>query len=205
MSILCLHRFQKPIYDQMKYMTDEMCILVTKNDKSIGKASKLECHLVEKGLPLHRAFSLFLYCNNHLLLQQRSIYKKTWPLKWTNSCCSHPLMLNNQQEPLETAILRKSMHELGIVPTKLQKNGTILYKASTMKWGEHELDHIYTGSIESFDIPYNTDEIKAIKWITSTELSQLSSEECTPWFELIRTRMDLFNIKPFKQMDFTQD
>ncbi len=46
---------------------------------------------IKKGL-LHRAFSVFLFNNEgKLLLQQRSADKITFPLTWTNTCCSHPL------------------------------------------------------------------------------------------------------------------
>ena len=46
---------------------------------------------IEKGM-LHRAFSVFLFNEEgKLLLQQRAASKITYPLYFTNTCCSHPL------------------------------------------------------------------------------------------------------------------
>lgn len=52
---------------------------------------------------LHRAFSVFLFrpCDGKLLLQRRADEKITFPGMWTNTCCSHPLALQDEME--ETA------------------------------------------------------------------------------------------------------
>lgn len=48
---------------------------------------------------LHRAFSVFLFnSEGKLLLQQRSATKITFPLYWTNTCCSHPLSFPEELE-----------------------------------------------------------------------------------------------------------
>ncbi|KAJ2337565.1 isopentenyl-diphosphate delta-isomerase idi1, partial [Coemansia sp. RSA 2681] len=58
--------------EQVRLM-GEMCILVDRDDKAIGAASKKTCHLMDNiatGM-LHRAFSVFLFnSRNELLLQQ---------------------------------------------------------------------------------------------------------------------------------------
>lgn len=57
---------------------NEKCFLVDVNDNVIGHGSKRECHLVapDGSLPLHRAFSVFVFSNNgNLLLQKRSSVK----------------------------------------------------------------------------------------------------------------------------------
>ena len=60
----------------------EECILIDRDDKRIGSASKKDCHLlsnIDKGM-LHRAFSVFLFNEKgQLLLQQRSDAKITYP------------------------------------------------------------------------------------------------------------------------------
>lgn len=56
----------------------ERCILVDKLDRPIGEATKQVCHEIDtKGdIPLHRAFSVFLFNNKReLLLQKRSSLK----------------------------------------------------------------------------------------------------------------------------------
>lgn len=55
----------------------ENCLLVDENDNVIGTASKRKCHLVQNGkIPLHRAFSVFMFnSRGDLLLQKRSPQK----------------------------------------------------------------------------------------------------------------------------------
>ena len=82
-------------------LLNEQCILVDENDHELGQASKRLCHLVDpkSGIaPLHRAFSLFIFNqNNELLMQQRSNTKITFPGRWTNTCCSHPLFVPEER------------------------------------------------------------------------------------------------------------
>ena len=80
---------------QVQFMMNESLILVDKNDNKVGNISKVEGHQnsYNKTGYAHRAFSVFLFNqNNELLLHQRSQDKITFPMLWTNSCCSHPLM-----------------------------------------------------------------------------------------------------------------
>jgi len=46
---------------QMAMMMNETCILVDDKDRQIGQASKYDCHRCDQGLPLHRAFSVYLF------------------------------------------------------------------------------------------------------------------------------------------------
>ena len=109
---------------QLKYM-EEKIIIVDENDNIIRPGTKKECHLVSNGLLLHRAFSVFLFnSKNELLVQQRSKYKITFPLYWANTCCSHPLYINNEMDIIDNkkkkkAAVRKLNHELGINPDKI--------------------------------------------------------------------------------------
>ena len=64
-------------------------IIVDKQDKIIGFEEKEKCH-DGYGI-LHRAFSVFIFNDKkELLIQQRSKFKRLWPLYWSNTCCSHP-------------------------------------------------------------------------------------------------------------------
>lgn len=57
---------------------NEKCFLVNNEDKVIGHATKRECHQVQKDgcIPLHRAFSVFLFNKKgDLLLQKRAAEK----------------------------------------------------------------------------------------------------------------------------------
>lgn len=128
-------------------MQGDMCIIVDENDMTQGVASKLMCHRLghkqAHELPLHRAFSLFLFNEdgNRLLLQKRAPSKLTFPNLWTNTCCSHPLMTGNREESIVEAARRKTLHELGLSISKatLLPHGRVLYHApSPPDYGEHE-------------------------------------------------------------------
>lgn len=56
-------------------LLEEKCFLVDEKDHIVGHASKRDCHLVQKNghIPLHRAFSVFLFNKKgDLLLHKRS-------------------------------------------------------------------------------------------------------------------------------------
>ena len=76
-------------------MATDQCITVNEADEVLGYASKYDVHRFNDSQPkgvLHRAFSVFLFNeDNKLLLQQRAAGKITFPNVWTNTCCSHPL------------------------------------------------------------------------------------------------------------------
>lgn len=63
---------------QQEAMLRENCFLVDEADNIIGEASKRDCHLVQENgyIPLHRAFSVFLFNKKgDLLLQKRATHK----------------------------------------------------------------------------------------------------------------------------------
>jgi isopentenyl-diphosphate delta-isomerase len=170
----------------------EMCIVIDEKDQVIGNASKKACHLmdsIEKNM-LHRAFSVFLFdaSGKKLLLQQRAKEKITFPERWTNTCCSHPLYIENELEEYEQlgvkrAAIRKLKHELGIEDISLPDVRFITrihYKAqSDMNWGEHEIDYIlFIRKDVRLNVNYN--EVKELK-----ELLLSSGGQITPWFRLI--------------------
>lgn len=195
------------LYDpeQVKLMS-EQCILIDNEDNCIGPISKRECHdnlRIKNERILHRAFSVFLFNNSgKLLLQQRSAEKITFPLYWTNTCCSHPLYTDSELEEkdnlgVKRAARRKLEHELGIVSGTIAIEDFIFltrihYLAeSDTEWGEHEIDHIIFVKQDVEFIP-NPNEVLDTKYVTQEELKQLviqqkndSSLKITPWFQLI--------------------
>lgn len=118
-------------YDQSQVdQLEDKCILVDDEDRILGSASKIDCHLASNkshvladkspGGLLHRAFSVFLFnSKNELLLQQRSKFKITYPEFYTNTCCSHPRATNVEMNDMEhigikLAAQRRLNFELGI-------------------------------------------------------------------------------------------
>ena len=107
--------------DEQVQMMKENCIVVDENDTIIGNDSKVSCHLGEG--KLHRAFSVLLFnSKNELLIQKRAAEKITFPSIWANSCCSHPLFLDDEKGGIEGARIaakRKMTQELGIDRNKI--------------------------------------------------------------------------------------
>lgn len=190
--------------EQVRLMSERV-ILVDHEDKVVGSMSKKDSHLVSNNLPLHRAFSVFLFdSQGRMLLQQRAAEKITFPSFWTNTVCSHPLhkpselgQEDNNDEVIgaKRAALRKLSHELGI------KEGTVLledlhymtrihYRADYDGglWGEHEVDYIFM-AMKDIDLEPEPNEVSAVRYVTQEDLKSLFKEaECsdslrlTPWF-----------------------
>jgi len=140
---------------QLEYMKKDLCILVNRLDQPIGSATKVECHentAIRAGKALHRAFSVFLFnAEGKLLLQRRAGVKVTFPKRWTNTCCSHPLYGTQEAQEeghlgVKLAAIRKLEDELGLTgikPEELKFLTRVHYCAmSDGRWGEHEIDHL---------------------------------------------------------------
>ncbi|KAF8765627.1 hypothetical protein HU200_008118 [Digitaria exilis] len=192
---------------QRRLMFEDECILVDEQDNVIGHESKYNCHLMEKieaGHALHRAFSVFLFNSKYeLLLQQRSATKVTFPLVWTNTCCSHPLyreseLIEENCVGVRNAAQRKLFDELGIVADELPVDqfiplGRMLYKApSDGKWGEHELDYLLF-MVRDVKLNPNPEEVADVKYMNRDQLKELLRKadagedgvKLSPWFRLV--------------------
>ncbi|XP_018315875.1 isopentenyl-diphosphate Delta-isomerase 1 isoform X1 [Mycetomoellerius zeteki] len=185
-----------------KAALQERCILVDKLDKAVGEATKQFCHEIntEGYVPLHRAFSVFLFNNKkELLLQKRSSTKITFPNCYTNTCCSHPLAeIPNEIEEedaigVRRAAIRRLSYELGIPideikPSDLFYLTRIFYQApSNNRWGEHEIDYILFLQRDDLTINPNLDEVSEIQWMSRSEIDNFmkTTPLMTPWFRLI--------------------
>lgn len=196
--------------EQIRLMS-ENCIVVDWDDKAVGAGTKKLCHImsnIEQGL-LHRAFSVFLFNERgELLLQQRASEKITFPDLWTNTCCSHPLCVDDELglegtlpdkvAGAQTAAVRKLEHELGIpmaetlAKTRFHFLNRIHYKApSNGPWGEHEIDYIFFCQLspnETLTVAPSPNEVRDHKWVTASELKAMFEDPkflFTPWFKLI--------------------
>jgi len=181
-------------------MMKEMCMAVDENDRVIDSVSKIECHR-GKGIR-HRAFSVLIFdSEDRLLMQQRSSEKITFPGIWANSCCSHPLDIENENgDPVEGVIhasKRKMLQELGI-PLEVSSNwdfnhiGRFEYSCRwDDDWIEHEIDHVLIVRA-SPNLSINRNEIKDTKWLNHQEIIQMLECEnewkdaiVAPWFRMI--------------------
>ncbi|KAI7756335.1 hypothetical protein M8C21_007890, partial [Ambrosia artemisiifolia] len=175
---------------QRRLMFHDQCILVDENDKVVGHDTKYNCHLmekIEKENLLHRAFSVFLFNSKYeLLLQQRSTTKVTFPLVWTNTCCSHPLyreteLIEENALGVRNAAQRKLLDELGI-------------PAEDVPVDEFTplVDYLLF-IVRDVCLKPNPDEVKDIKYVNPQQLKELVRKadvgedgvKLSPWFRLI--------------------
>ncbi len=141
----------------------ELVVLVDKNNKEIGTASKDTVHTVST--PLHRGFSLFLFnSRNEILLTKRSKSKKTFPGVWTNTVCGHPA----PRESVVEAAKRRLNDELGLMNEdvrNLREVAPYRYRfADANGIVENEICPILVAYADAEPQP-NSNEIDAWKWI----------------------------------------
>lgn len=158
------------------------------------------CRPSATDLPLHRALSVFLFdADGRLLIQQRSARKLTFPLLWSNTCCSHPLA-NTAEACAVDGVLgaaRRTLRaELGLAHVvDLMRAGRLRYAAvSSPDFGEHELDHLVMGTVSSGDahLVLDPEEVQDTKYVHLAPLladMQANGERYSPWFRLVTTRL----------------
>lgn len=159
-------------------MDDLVC--VDDDDVALYPLAKVDCHKGD-GI-LHRAFSVFLLDPaGRVLLQRRSALKPLWPGYWSNSCCSHPRWM----EPLEQAVDRRLMEELG-VRTDVELRHSFIYHARFGNVGsEREFCHVFLGRLDSGEVHPDAAEISAVRWATRREIDAGIADAAhafTPWF-----------------------
>ena len=158
-------------------------ILVDSSDREIGRTTKYEAHYRPL---LHRAFSLFIYDGENLLLQRRAESKYHSGGLWANTCCSHP----RPDQKIEKCVMKRLLEETGIVCDYVEEIFAFEYEHKFAEdMYEHEYDHVFIGEIPAefgytvFD--FDTDEIAEMKWASFDEvLSELAAnpQNFAPWF-----------------------
>ena len=162
-------------------MTEEYVVLVNEKDEPLGLMEKQEAHI--KAV-LHRAFSIFIFNKKgEFLLQKRAESKYHSPLKWTNTCCSHP----RDGETYSEAAHRRLQEELGFNCT-LNEKFHFIYKADVGdNLTEHEFDRVFTGIYEG-EFHLNPNEVDSVRWLSLDDLMNelhTQPEQFTEWFKII--------------------
>jgi isopentenyl-diphosphate delta-isomerase len=158
-------------------------VLCDEKGNPVRSASLLEAHRGD-GL-LHRAFSVFVFRNaaSDLLIQRRSDGKALFPLRWGNTCCSHP---GPGDDSLIEAAQRRLGEELGF-SVELGEAGAFVYRAEDPRggWSEYEHDTVIVGSIEgAVSIRADPQEIGDWRWIAVADLERGLRDhaaEYVPW------------------------
>lgn len=155
-------------------------VLVDAEDQQIGLMPKLEAH--QKGV-LHRAFSVFIFnSKGEVLMQQRAFGKYHSEGLWSNTCCSHPLPLEDTAD----AARRRLKEEMGM-DTDVHFLYSFLYKSELDKGLiEHELDHVFWRLSDQKPV-LNAQEVADYKYLTPEDLSKdlkIHPERYTEWLKI---------------------
>lgn len=158
-------------------MTDERLIRVNTMGEATGIATKEECH--KKGF-LHRAFSVFLYRENQMLIQQRAPEKYHSGGLWSNACCSHP----RENESLKLAVKRRLEEELQVICSCREIFSFVYFHKFHQELYEYEYDHVWLGEYHG-NIICNPKESSAYRWVDMKELlndMEKHPENYSVWF-----------------------
>ena len=158
----------------------EKIIKVDISDNYIDEIEKLDAHTQPI---LHRAFSVFLYNGDKILIQRRAKNKYHSGGLWANACCSHPrankTFLQSVKERLfEELNISEDINLTEIFSfTYLTKFNDNLY--------EYEFDHVLVGEYKNKNIIFNPEEIMEYEWISLSDLKyQLvnTPQKFASWF-----------------------
>ena len=165
-------------------------VIVDEKDNVIGFEDKFKIHKVP--VKLHRAISILIYNKDRskMLITRRALTKPTWGGYWSNAVCTHPY----PNESYQAAAERRLFEELGI-ETSLKEFCCFTYEAGMDDgvWGEHELDHVFSGVYEG-EVIADPDEISEYKWVEIQNLRKdikSNPKKYSPWFKIILRKLDV--------------
>ena len=165
----------------MSHCENTLVVLVDDDDNEVGTAQKIDAH---RKAQLHRAFSVFLFNDELVLLQKRTQNKYHSGGLWSNACCSHPL----EGESVIEAAQRRLINELGIDPhglSDLIDKGSFWYRADFSNGiSENEIDHVLVGTYQG-PIRPNPCEVEKVRWASTDKIKeeiQQDPDKFTCWF-----------------------
>jgi isopentenyl-diphosphate delta-isomerase len=159
----------------------ELVVLLTADGQPDGVADKATVHSTTT--PLHLAFSCHVFDEDgRVLVTRRALGKRTWPGVWTNSFCGHPV----PGEPMERAIERRALHELGV---RVGELSVILpdfrYRAVDASGiVENEICPVYRAVTPDAVVP-NPAEVAEFAWVDPVALTAAvegAPFAFSPWF-----------------------
>ncbi len=130
-------------------------------DGQLFAAPKLEVHQTGQQ---HLAVSVFVFCGDELLLQQRAPGKYHSGGKWANTCCTHP---HWGESPADCA-RRRLEEEVGLV-TDLGPRGVVDYRADVGDGLiENERVHVFQGTVaqKPARLEFDRGEVSALRWVS---------------------------------------
>ncbi|MEM6481368.1 MAG: NUDIX domain-containing protein [Pseudomonadota bacterium] len=131
----------------------------------------------------HRAVSVFLMHEAHLLIQRRSMTKAHTPGLWSSTCCSHP----RWGEPSEACALRLLQEELGIsAVVPIVASTPIEYRADVGSgMTDHEVVDVFVAEVAERPLIHASPElVMEVAWRRLPDLIAsiaAEPENFTPW------------------------
>ncbi len=148
---------------------DELFILVDKDDKVLGTATRKECHSNKK--LIHRGIYVVISdSKGRILLQKRSMKKDMGPGLWGISVGGHC----SPGESYEDTAKREMGEELGI-QLKMKEIGKLLVRDDD----ESEYNTIFSAVIGKENVTLDKDEIDEVSFFTKDEIIKLPENKVT--------------------------
>ena len=152
------------------------------DDGRLFPIEKMEAHRTGQK---HLAVSVFVFCGDRLLIQQRAAGKYHCGGMWANTCCTHPYW----DETPAACAMRRLPEEVGL-ELPLAERAVVDYRADvTNGLVENERVHVFEGELARPVLPANFDrsEVSALRWISRSELMrevEAKPEAFTPWLRI---------------------
>ncbi len=158
----------------------EYVVVVDHANHALGAVEKLRAH---RQPVLHRAVSVLLFHPaGALLMQRRAAHKYHSALRWSNTCCGHPL----PGESSRRAAARRLQAEMGIT-APLQPAGQLAYRLDVGDGlHEHELNQVFVGEYSGAPEP-SPDEVAEWHWLTASVARSLcrDNQHVTAWLPMV--------------------
>ena len=170
-------------YGNMHGQISSMAIMIpTWVDGTLQPYEKLSAH--QQGLR-HKAVSVFIVADEHVLIQQRALSKYHTPGLWANACCTHP----EWGEDAEVCALRRLHEELGITGVAPHHCGQVEYRADVGDGLiEHEVVEVFLApASRALNITPNPQEVMATRWVEHDQLVRevaADPDRFTPWLRI---------------------
>ena len=163
-------------------------------DGRIFPIEKMHAHRLGQ---LHLAVSVFLFCDDQMLIQQRALGKYHCGGLWANSCCTHP----HWGEETAKAAQRRVRQELG-ASVHLATAGQLTYRAPVGRGLiEHERVQVFQARVEKkrFFLAPNPDEVMDTRWISRAAIQdeiRRNPNKFAPWFRIYIARWKNLGLGP---------
>ncbi len=148
---------------------DEYIDIVDENGKPTGQ-TELKSVIHQKGYHHNTAHIWFYTCDGHILLSQRSAKKTICPLLWDVSVAGHI----DAGESIETAAIRETKEEIGLMITKESLNKIGVFKCCQSYnngISDNEFHHTFISELklQLSDLTPQEEEVEALKLVSIKE------------------------------------